>query len=366
MTNKHFRSISDECVKQHSCPGLQDSPEKCFLVSFCGLTAYHPQMVMDWMALNDLIGVPAANSSLIYADSIGQGFPRGDRINLTSQRLEYVESTLSNLESRFSMITGDRADDLNSDETLFIVLVGHGRGQDGALVLDEEDNILVEVDDVEVAVEDTKGSIVLVNLACHSGWWTSTEWTLVTGDVLETMHSNCFPPLPIPAPRPFLQATEDQLELESLVAYHLRFLPPSLATETTTTCRCNEFLRGRLDPYEKAELLLVLRLRKHQLVLAGHIAEGLGWSKFKDPYGPGMQDLSFNQNVLMPEADAAGCMVSTLRAETFGLDWKGAASWLAETWNAHGRPTIGRQEWDTVLARSRRLMEEKVIHVAVA
>ncbi len=326
MTNKHFRSISDECVKQLSCPGLQDSPEKCFLVSFCGLTAYHPQMVMDWMALNDLIGVPAANSSLIYADSIGQGFPRGDRTNSASRRLEYVESTLNNLECRFSMITGDRADDLNSDETLFIVLVGHGRGQDVALVLNEESNILVEMDDVEVAVEDTKGSIVLVNLACHSGLWTSTEWSLVTGDVPETMHSNCFPLLPIPAPRPFLQSTEDQLELESLVAYHLRFLPPSTATETRTTWGCTEFLRGRLDSYEKAELLLVLRLRKHQLVLARHIAEGLGWSKFKDPYGPGMQDFSFNQNVLMPEADAAGCMVSTLRAKTFGLDWKGAAS----------------------------------------
>ena len=170
----------------------------------------------------------------------------------------------------------------------------------------------------------------------------------MTGDVPETMHSNCFPPLPIPAPRPFLQSTEDQLELESLVAYHLRFLPPSLAIATRTTSGCTEFLRlRRLEP----------RLRKHQLVLARHIAEGLGWSKFKDPYGPGMQDLSFNQNVLMPETDAAGCPVSSLRAKTFGLDWKGAASWLAETWNAHGKPTIGRQEWDTVLVQSRRLME---------
>lgn len=354
MTNKHFRSIFDECVKQLSCPGLQDSPEKCFLVSFCGLVAYHPQMVMDWMALNDLIGVPAANSSLIYADSIGQGFPRGDLTNSASRRLEYVESTLNNLECRFSLITGEQADNLNSDETLFIVLVGHGRGQDGALVLDEENDILVDIDVAEEAVKDTKGSIVLVNLACHSGLWTSTEWSLVTGDVPETMHSNCFPPLPI---RPFLQSTEDQLELVSLVAYHLRFLPPSIATETRTTWGCNEFLRGRLDPYEKAELLLMLRLRKHQLVLARLIAEGLGWSKFKDPYGPGIQDFSFNQNVLMPEADAAGCMVSTLRAETFGLVWKAAAAWLAETWNAHGRPTIGRQEWDTVLAQSRRLMD---------
>ena len=140
------------------------------------------------------------------------------------------------------------------------------------------------------------------------------------------------------------------------MAYNLRFLPPSLAIETKTTSGCTEFLSGSLDPYEKAELLL-LRLRKHQLVLARHIAEGLGWSKFKDPYGPGMQDLSFNQNVLMPEADAAECLVSSLRAKSFGLNWKGAASWLAETWNAHGKPTIGRQEWDTVLAQSRRLME---------
>ena len=147
---------------------------------------------MDWMALNDLIGVPAANSSLIYADSIGQGFPRGDRTNSASGRLEYVESTLDDLECRFSLITGSQADNLKSDETL-IVLVGHGRGQDGALILDEENNILVEVDDAEVAVEDTKGSIVLVNLACHSGLWTSTEWTLVTGDVPETMHSNLSP-----------------------------------------------------------------------------------------------------------------------------------------------------------------------------
>lgn len=359
MTNKHFnRSISDECVKQQlSCPRLRDCPEKCFLVSFCGLTAYHPQMVKDWMALNDLIGVPAANSTLIYPDSIWQSFPRGDRTNSASRLLEYVESIRNNLEDPFSSIIDDRADDLNSDETLVIVLVGHGRGQDGALVLDEENNILVEVDDTEEAVEDTKGSIVLVNLACHSSLWTSTKWTLVTGEVPKTMHSNCFPPFPIPAPRPSLQPTEDQLELESLVAYHLRFLPPSLATETTTSYRCHQFLRGRLYPYEKAELLLVLRLRKHQLVLARYIAEGLGWSKFKDPYGPGMQDLSFNQNVLMPEADAAGCMVSTLRAKTFGLDWNGAAAWLAETWNAHGKPTIGRQEWDTVLAQSRRLME---------
>jgi hypothetical protein len=88
------------------------------------------------------------------------------------------------------LIFGSRADNLKSDETLFIVLVGHGRGQDGALVLDKENNILVEVDDIEVAVEDTKGSIVLVNLACHSGLWTSAEWSLVTGDVLETIE--CF------------------------------------------------------------------------------------------------------------------------------------------------------------------------------
>ena len=92
------------------------------------------------MALNDLIGVPAANSSLMYAYSIGQDFPRGDRTNSASRRLE---STLDDLECRFSLITGSRADNLKSDETLFIVLVGHelGRGQDRTLVLNEN-NIL--------------------------------------------------------------------------------------------------------------------------------------------------------------------------------------------------------------------------------
>ena len=117
-----------------------------------------------------------------------------------------------------------------------------------------------------------------------------------------------FSPLPIPAPRPFLRSTEDQLELESLVAYHLRFLPPGIAIETRTTWGCTKFLTGRLVSYEKAELLLALRFRKNHLVLTRHIAEGLGWSKFKDPYGPGIQVLSFNRNVPTPEADVAGCM----------------------------------------------------------
>jgi hypothetical protein len=54
--------------------------------------------------------------------------------------LEYVESTPDDLECRFSLIIGSQVDNLKSDETLFIVLVGHGRGQDGALVLDKENN----------------------------------------------------------------------------------------------------------------------------------------------------------------------------------------------------------------------------------
>ena len=66
---------------------------------------------------------------------------------------------------------------------------------------------------------------------------------------------------------------EDQLELESLVAYHLRFLPPGIAIETRTTWG---FLTGRLDPYKNAELLLALRFRKNQLAFARHIVEGLG------------------------------------------------------------------------------------------
>lgn len=306
--------------------------------------------------MTDLIGAPAANSRLIYADSTGRGFPRGEGTNSASRR-EYVYSNLNVLETCFMMTTCELAEDLKSDETLFIVLVGHGRGQDGSLVLDEEQRILVGVEGTEIAVEDTQGTIVLVNLACHSALWTSADWSLVTSAVPETLHSNCFPPLPIPVPPPFLQAPEDQRELESLVAYHKRFLPPSLATETTMGGWCNDFLRDRLDPYEQAELLTALRVRKHQLVWARHIAEGLGWSEFQDPYGPGMQGRAFAQYLLVPEADAAGCVASALLAKPFGAEWRGAAAWLADTWDAHGRPTIGRREWESVLAQARRLAD---------
>ena len=140
---------------------------------------------------------------------------------------------------RFLIVTCDGAMDLKVDETQFIVLVGHGNW-DGSLVTGEENNfnILLGRKGLEIFLNIAKASIVVVNIACHSDVWAPEHWTVVTDTVPPAIHSGCFAPRPIPVPRPRLQSMDDQPELESLVAYHPRWLPPSTSTETTATTMC--------------------------------------------------------------------------------------------------------------------------------
>jgi hypothetical protein len=69
---------------------------------------------------------------------------------------------------------------LSYNETLVIVLVGHGAKGSGALIVStaDQDSCLLSREDVEDVVRGCKGRISLFNTACFSGHWTSDSWQL--------------------------------------------------------------------------------------------------------------------------------------------------------------------------------------------
>jgi len=61
---------------------------------------------------------------------------------------------------------------------------------------------------------------------------------------------------------------------------------------------------------------------------------------------------------LRREAEASGCLVEELVIRTTPFHpWAGAAGWLARIWDASGRPTVLKADWETAFEQSLRSLQ---------
>lgn len=139
----------------------------------------------------------------------------------------------------------------------------------------------------------------------------------------------------------------EQAQLRGLALDFMQSIPITVPRNVGTILTCNWVVKGLPLPQEEQfQLLSNLKDRKRLQELAMAIAENLGLQTGVTSVGrAGAKDFSPN-SVLQKEAEAAGCLVSTVLGNQHPvMRYVGAADWLALVWEAEGRPTVDSALW---------------------
>jgi len=141
-------------------------------------------MGTDFVVLRELIGAHEDRSiwlcgTPIRKDSFLLGDPVCDRIVFVPPPFEAVyEEPPIRLRTRYLLEVGTRAATLSRKDILVLVLVGHGE-RDGVFIIgDDNQECKLRKPELEECVRGTKGTIWLINTACHSREWESPHWFL--------------------------------------------------------------------------------------------------------------------------------------------------------------------------------------------
>jgi hypothetical protein len=148
---------------------------------------------MDFVALKLLLDCPPERSSWMCGSDIRStltefalGDPAGDQIVLDSVPFETIYDTtpprmkpkLFALVAKYITNVVKTASLLSPDDTLCLVLCGHGSANESLCVGNPETWVPFDQESLEVAVQGCKGQIHLFTTACYSGGWMSPHWTL--------------------------------------------------------------------------------------------------------------------------------------------------------------------------------------------
>ena len=165
----------------------------CGILTSMSLDEDHWQVV-DFVALRWMLGCPDENSFWLCAEEICSrpafflGDPASDRKLFEAPRFEEVYGTTGTLSTedldhfwevylaRVSLL----ARRLDSDDTLYIVLCGHGSPRGCLLIGDDYDFVEAWPSSLASAVIGCKANIHVITLACNSDNWASPYWRLLS------------------------------------------------------------------------------------------------------------------------------------------------------------------------------------------
>jgi hypothetical protein len=162
----------------------------------CGLLATHRitaetrddmWMAADFVAIRELIAAPKELSRWICGCPLPSGpfllgDPACDRIVFDPPHFEEVHQVeAEELAINFFVAVQSAARKIRAEDTLVIVLVGHGHESASALhVTSSTSSCRFHKTSLEAAVEGVKGCVILISTACYSGQWASESWMLFT------------------------------------------------------------------------------------------------------------------------------------------------------------------------------------------
>ncbi|KAF5376237.1 hypothetical protein D9615_008566 [Tricholomella constricta] len=141
-------------------------------------------MATDFVALRHLLGTLDDLSQWFCATSIRDdkyliGDPACDRFVFDPPPFETVLPSAPILFSSYLREVRAVSLKLRPQDTLILVLVGHGSNQNGSfLVGDSHKSWEISKETLEFHLAGTKGRIVLISTASYSGGWESPHWTL--------------------------------------------------------------------------------------------------------------------------------------------------------------------------------------------
>lgn len=148
----------------------------------------------DFVALNTLLDCPGENSSWLCGKEIrnGPGFllgdPDCDRIIFAPPPFEEIVDTVEPvgnfrklIEFRCTFLQRIRnvVPKLTPDDTLFLVICGHGSEKGIVFLGNAYNHIALHPADVESALEGCAATVYLIITACFSGSWKSRRWNLI-------------------------------------------------------------------------------------------------------------------------------------------------------------------------------------------
>lgn len=163
------------------------------LLTSTALTLDHWQAT-DFVALNALLDCPEENSSWLCGKEIrnGPGFllgdPACDRIIFAPPPFEEIVDTVEPvgkirklIEFRYTFLQRIRnvVPKLTPDDTLFLVICGHGSEEGIVFLGNAYNHITLHPADVECALEGCAATVYLIITACFSGSWKSKRWNLI-------------------------------------------------------------------------------------------------------------------------------------------------------------------------------------------
>jgi len=144
-------------------------------------------MATDFAVLQYLLGAPPGNSfwaSCINLDKLKIEFLIGDRhcdrVIFPAPPSRCVKNP-KRLKKRFLEEVRSRKSSLTATDTLFVVLVGHGREDGGFCIGSVNSDVVLLKHNLELALEGFEGTTIVISTACFSGQWDSERWTLLAG-----------------------------------------------------------------------------------------------------------------------------------------------------------------------------------------
>ncbi|KDR80515.1 hypothetical protein GALMADRAFT_240808 [Galerina marginata CBS 339.88] len=136
----------------------------------------------DFVVFHDLLGAPAESSIWLRGTEIRSereflvGDPACDQIIFNPPSFETVHvDEDESLKTRYLVEVRHRASTSSADDTLVLLLVGHGN-QNGVFEVGTDK---LKIKELERSVRGTKGTVFLITTACYSGAWQSPLWTLI-------------------------------------------------------------------------------------------------------------------------------------------------------------------------------------------
>lgn len=141
-------------------------------------------MATDFIALRQLLGARDDLSEWFCGKPIRtqRGFllgdPACDRIVFDPPPFETVlDVEPQSLAMSFLIAVSKASSRLSGQDTLVIVLVGHGDDQSHAFMVgDGNQHFELKKETLEQVVRGTKGNILVISTACFSGSWKSEHW----------------------------------------------------------------------------------------------------------------------------------------------------------------------------------------------
>ncbi|EDR10556.1 uncharacterized protein LACBIDRAFT_325290 [Laccaria bicolor S238N-H82] len=195
------RSISEPCLSAHHITLASDSPEmtdqtRRYVIGLLASTALklNHWQATDFVALNALLDCPEENSSWLCGEEIrsGPGFllgdPACDRIIFVPPPFEEIVDTVEPVGEIRKLIgfryaylqpIRDFVPKLTADDTLFLVICGHGSEEGIVFLGDAYHHITLHPFEVECALEGCAATVYLIITACFSGRWKSKRWNLI-------------------------------------------------------------------------------------------------------------------------------------------------------------------------------------------